>query len=247
MIRADGLSDKFKEIILKEAKSSKEEKKKRAQAGQEYIGVFWKEMQNLSRKARECKIELKNKGVNGDDDDIDMEGKGTTSRRKRQERKQREREARKAKWKSNRGGDDDDDGGDDQKKPKRHDDDDDVLSQIELGSAGGQVQQMSDKEAVFMEQVKQAMEDEDQMLQQISRALSDLHELALQINKNLKISEALIEELDMKMDKVQDRFDTANSRLAELLEENGGLTRWCPFLIGAMVIVALLGYMFKFF
>lgn len=228
--KADKLSEEFKAIILKDAKSSDVEKKKRSEAGGEYLNVFWREMSILSKKAREVKLELKTQG------DDEEENRSAKTRKDRQEKRRKEREERKQRWKGT-GGDGEEKGG------KKGESDDDLLAQIELGHVGGAG---SEQEQLFMQQAAEAMQQENEMLEQISAALTSLTQLAMELQKNLKISEALINEVDEKMDKVQDRLDAANARLTEMLEESGGMTRWCPFMILAMVLLALVGYMWGF-
>lgn len=39
-------------------------------------------------------------------------------------------------------------------------------------------------------------------------------------------------------------FKAANKRLKTILEESGGMERWCPVIICLVVLLALIGYMF---
>lgn len=139
----------------------------------------------------------------------------------RQERREQQKNRRKERREKRRGG-----GGDD------------FGEGIYLEDVG----QASEKEQEFMIKVEQARLEEEEMLELISQGLTELHELALTLNKLLKKSQHLIAEVDEKMDKVQARFDTANQKLEKMLDDSGGMSRWCPICICLIVLLALAGY-----
>ena len=103
----------------------------------------------------------------------------------------------------------------------------------------------SEQEQAFEEKVAHNMADQDKMLAEISAGLDELKELAVEANKQLTIQKAMLDQVDDKMDTTMRQFKTANARLKNLLEESGGMSRWCPMLLLAVVILALIGYVFR--
>ena len=55
----------------------------------------------------------------------------------------------------------------------------------------------------------------------------------------------MIEQVDEKIDQVQNKFDTANIKLNKLLDQTGGVSRWCPIIIAIIILLALLSYIYK--
>ena len=106
-------------------------------------------------------------------------------------------------------------------------------------------QPVSEQEQAFEEKVAHNMAEQDQMLAEISAGLDELKELAVEANKQLTIQKAMLDQVDDKMDTTMRQFKTANARLKNLLEESGGMSRWCPILLLAIVILALIGYVFR--
>ena len=102
----------------------------------------------------------------------------------------------------------------------------------------------NDMEMAFEEKVQANMHEQDQMLAQISAGLDELKELAQEASKQLTIQKAMLDQVDDKMDTTMRQFKTANARLKSLLEESGGMSRWCPILLIAVVVLALVGYIF---
>lgn len=52
----------------------------------------------------------------------------------------------------------------------------------------------------------------------------------------------MLEQVDSKMDETIGQFKASNRRLKTLLEESGGMSRWCPILICCVFLLALVGY-----
>jgi len=103
---------------------------------------------------------------------------------------------------------------------------------------------VSAQEVAFEEKVAHNMADQDKMLAEISAGLDELKELATEANKQLTVQKAMLEQVEEKMEDTTRQFKTANKRLKNLLEESGGMSRWCPLLLLAVVILALVGYAF---
>ena len=89
------------------------------------------------------------------------------------------------------------------------------------------------------------MAQQDKMLEEISRGLDELKEIATEANKHLTIQKAMLDQVDEKMDQTIKGFKTANQRLKTMLDESGGMSRWCPVIICLVVLLALVGYIFN--
>ena len=85
---------------------------------------------------------------------------------------------------------------------------------------------------------------QDKILEEISRGLDDLRELATEANKQLTVQGAMLQQVDEQMDSTINQFKVANKRLKDILEASGGMSRWCPMLICAIFLLALVGYIF---
>lgn len=107
------------------------------------------------------------------------------------------------------------------------------------------VNPMSQQEQQFMDQVESNKAEQNEIIDEIGKAMDELNELAIDMNKSLKLQADLIQEVDTKMDHVGEKMKSANTQLKEMLDSNGGMTRWCPLLCFFTLILALLGYIFK--
>jgi len=104
---------------------------------------------------------------------------------------------------------------------------------------------MSQQEQQFMDQVTANKDEQNVMIDEIGKAMDELHELSLDMNKQLTIQNDLVTEVESKIDDVMDKMVSANVQLKQMLDSNGGMTRWCPMLCFLVVLLALIGYMFK--
>jgi hypothetical protein len=102
----------------------------------------------------------------------------------------------------------------------------------------------SEQEVAFEQKVQENMNEQNQILDVISRGLDDLKELANEANKQLTVQGAMLQQVDEQMDKTILGFKAANKRLKDILEESGGMSRWCPMIICAIFLLALVGYIF---
>jgi len=102
----------------------------------------------------------------------------------------------------------------------------------------------SEQEQAFEAQVQINQEEQDKILAVISRGLDDLKDLANEANKQLTVQAAMLEQVDQKMDTTIHNFKAANKRLKAILDESGGMSRWCPMIICAIILLALVGYIF---
>ena len=102
----------------------------------------------------------------------------------------------------------------------------------------------SEQELAFEQQVQRNVERENELLCAIGQGLDELRELALESRKQLHVQEQMLEQVDEKMDDQMRQFRGLNRQLNGLLERSGGLARWCPLMICALLFLALLGYAF---
>ena len=116
-----------------------------------------------------------------------------------------------------------------------------ALSQA-IGVEMANIPEPSAQEVEFEKTVAKNIEAENELLQAISQGLDELKDLANEAGKHLAVQEEMLQKVDEKMDDVNRQFKSANRRLKTLLEESGGCTRWCPMLVCAVVLLALLGY-----
>lgn len=101
------------------------------------------------------------------------------------------------------------------------------------------------QEQQFYDKVDANRAFENEMLDEISKGMDELKEIGQAMNTELKVQEVLLDDLGNKIDDTNAKFETANKRLNELLEESGGMSRWCPFLICTIILLALVGYIAK--
>jgi methyl-accepting chemotaxis protein len=105
----------------------------------------------------------------------------------------------------------------------------------------------SQQEQKFMDQAQANVADQDEMLDEIAKGLDELKELSLDMNKTLNLQNTMINEVSDEMDKTIEKFKTANGKLKDILDDNGGMTRWCPMIVCLCLLLALAGYLFNMF
>jgi len=105
----------------------------------------------------------------------------------------------------------------------------------------------SAQEQKFMDQVTAGQVEQNLMLDEIGKGLEELTHLAIDMNKSLDLQSGMIAEIDSEMDETIARFKTANGKLKHILDDQGGMTRWCPMIVCCCVLLALLGYLFHMF
>lgn len=83
------------------------------------------------------------------------------------------------------------------------------------------------------------------MLEDIEKCVDELKHLSLSINRGLQVQGDMLNRAEHKMDGNINKLATANTRLQRVLEENGGVTRWCSLLVCLVVLLALVGYILQ--
>jgi len=103
----------------------------------------------------------------------------------------------------------------------------------------------SPEDQKFFQQVEEAKQEQDAMLDEILKGMTELKDIATTMSIEIKTTTELANQVGDAMDNTIANFKTSNQRLKEILEESGGLTRWCPMLICVILLIALVGYMFN--
>jgi len=71
--------------------------------------------------------------------------------------------------------------------------------------------------------------------------------MATDINQELDKQNAMLDEVEHKIDNVTDKLVSRNAQMKKILEDSGGIQRWCPVLILLIILLALLGYIYTAF
>jgi len=157
--------------------------------------------------------------LNIDEDKLDRDARRDKTNAKKREERRQKRDKRRGRRK----GDKEEDEMDDMKE----------------------VRPMSAQEQTFMEEKDTAYKEQEVILDEINKGLEELLEIGEDMNKNLKVQGHMLEELGDKIDANIENFKNANVRLKHLLDESGGLSRWCPIIICFIILIALCGYIFS--
>lgn len=133
-------------------------------------------------------------------------------------------------------------GGDDTKDDGKTDAADDMsVDSADARNAGP----VSVQEQKFMEEIQASREEEENILGDINKALDDLKEVAINIGQGLEEGKKIAEDVTHQVEKLNEKFRTANQRLAEIIEENGGMSQWCTTIFCIVLLIALVGYILK--
>jgi len=114
----------------------------------------------------------------------------------------------------------------------------------ELGDDGKEPVQMSAQEQAFMEARDVALAEQDLIIDEISKGLDELLELGEDMNKTIQMQNHMLAEVEKKVDSNLEKLRNVNQRLKTILDQTGGLERWCPMIVLAIVLLALGGYIF---
>jgi len=98
------------------------------------------------------------------------------------------------------------------------------------------IQQSIEKDKVFEEK-----------LDEIKKGVIQLGMMATDINQEIDKQNAMLDEVEHKIDKTTEKLVSRNAKMKAILEESGGLQRWCPVLILLVILLALLGYIYSAF
>lgn len=105
--------------------------------------------------------------------------------------------------------------------------------------------EVSEKEQIFLDEVNANRQKEDEMLDEISKGLDDLKMLGQDINKTLNYQKELLSGVEQSLEEVTEKFETGNQKLNDLLEQQGGVTKWIPRLCCVLILLAVVGVLAK--
>jgi len=229
---AGELWTKLKEIIQKDEAKKKIDEKTISDR-KKMMTILAKEIQDLSNKNAHVRAPVKDsetlKVLRGRADE-----KG---RRRREDRQRRDRKKKKEEEEL----DEADTAAGKKKKKKKGDEGPDV----DIQEDDFKPMQASAEDEKFFQQVEEAKQEQDLMLDEIMKGMTELKDIATTMSIEIKTTTELANQVGEAMDNTIANFKTSNQRLAEILEESGGLTRWCPMLICVILLIALVGYMFN--
>jgi hypothetical protein len=219
--KAGEMWKELREMVIRQQKDKKADEKQITDR-QRIVTNFAEEIKELGNKNSAVKMEKTSVQ------------KDTENRKAERAKRNRDAaRAAKAKKERKRRGDTGDAGDDD----KGGDGGDDIEMRP-TGPASAEEQQ-------FMQEYQQNLDVQNQMLDEILKGVNELHELAKALGVSINVGAAMIDELDTKMTKTIETFKSSNKRLQEILDESGGMSRWCPMLICFIILFALVMYMIK--
>ena len=109
------------------------------------------------------------------------------------------------------------------------------------------VNSSSQQEQIFEDKVSTELKAQDEILEEINKGLSQVKELAVEANKHMSIQKSMLGHLENKMDTTTVKLKSSNKKLQEMLEASGGCSRWCPMIMCSMILLGLVGTIFKIF
>jgi len=116
--------------------------------------------------------------------------------------------------------------------------------QRDEGTLSQDVVPLSEQQQAFIQESIERDQLLDQKLDVILQGVKQLGQIAYDVNEELVKQEVMLDEIEQKMDKLQDKLESRNAQMKKILEASGGAQRWCPILILAVIFLALLGYIY---
>lgn len=101
------------------------------------------------------------------------------------------------------------------------------------------------QEQAFLDKSAQWEEQLNVELEEIVQQLKLLQVIAGDVQIELDEQQAIMEELDDRMETVDKVIGVEIARLQELLDKSGGMSKWCPRIIAGVIALAILGYLLK--
>jgi len=230
---AGDLWTKLKDIIQKDESKGKTDPKI-INDRKKMMTILAKEIQDLSNKNAHVRAPVK-------DSETLKVLRGRAEEKGRRRREDRQRRDRKKKKDDEEQEEADTAAGKKAPKKKKGDEGPDV----DIQEDDFKPMETSPEDAKFFQLVDEAKQDQDAMLDEIMRGMVELKDIASTISIEIKTTTELANQVGEEMDKTIANFKSSNQRLKEILDESGGLTRWCPMLICVILLIALVGYMFN--
>jgi len=101
----------------------------------------------------------------------------------------------------------------------------------------------SEAETQFYDLVTAQREEQDEILEEIAVGLDRLHGIAVDLGDGEAAIATKIQTLDKSMDHSLFEVENADNRVQAILENSGGMSRWCPLIICVILILALAAYL----
>jgi len=115
----------------------------------------------------------------------------------------------------------------------------------EEGTISGDPIPLTEKQQAFIQESVERDQLLDEKLDVILQGVKQLGMIAYDINEELVKQDVMLDEIENKMDKLQDKLETRNEQMKKLLDASGGAQRWCPILILFVIFLALCGYIYN--
>jgi len=211
--------NELKDQVIKDQKKGKMDEKDLADR-KKMVTVFAEEIQSLVNKNAHVKAAKQSETTK------QLENK----REERTRRRKEEKEKREAKRKARRA-----EAGE---KGGKDDDDKDIINEEDIRPMSPDDAQIQ----AFMKDVDDQKAEQDLMLDEVLKGMNELKQIAGDLNTGIKTGIALAGEAEVAMDNTINTLKKSNDRLREILEESGGMSRWCPIFICFVILLALVGY-----
>mmetsp|Transcript_32265 Transcript_32265/g.52212 ORF Transcript_32265/g.52212 Transcript_32265/m.52212 type:complete len:287 (-) Transcript_32265:233-1093(-) len=117
----------------------------------------------------------------------------------------------------------------------------------EDGLMSSEPQPLTAKQQSFIQESIQRDQVLDEKLDVILTGVKQLNQIGQDINEELDKQAVMLEEVEQKMDRVQEKLETRNEQIKKLLDASGGASRWCPVLILLVILLACIGYIYRSF
>jgi len=117
----------------------------------------------------------------------------------------------------------------------------------EQGLVPDEPQPLTAKQQAFIQESIERDKVLDEKLYLIKQGVMQLNAIGQDINEELDKQAVMLDEVEQKMDKVNDKLESRNVQIKKLLDASGGATRWCPVLILLVILLACCGYIYQAF
>lgn len=108
-----------------------------------------------------------------------------------------------------------------------------------------QMQPLSQQEQMFIQECNTRDEQIDAKLDQIHEGVKVLGHIATDIQTELKVQDKMLDDVTEKMDDTLAKYKNANTKIKDLLQKTGGMSRWCPIIITLIILLGLGAYAYN--
>lgn len=98
------------------------------------------------------------------------------------------------------------------------------------------IQESIERDAVFYEK-----------LDVIHAGVKQLRMVGYDITEELNVQNVMLDEMGEKIEGLTEKLESRNEQIKNILDSNGGASRWCPILIMVVILLACLGYIYEAF